>query len=158
MCSIRSNVTAGTIINPVRSARLNTKGKKTLRYGRVEVVAKMPKGNWLWPAIWMMPDAELYGDWPASGEIDIAESRGNHGDDYEDGRDSLISALHWGPISVADAFWRTSGKHNVRRRDYTQKFHTYGLEWNEDYLFTYIDSRLLVSPIPSPGCRSIQAS
>lgn len=50
-CSIRSNKTAGTIINPVRSARLSTKGKKSIRYGRVEVVAKMPQGNWLWPAI-----------------------------------------------------------------------------------------------------------
>ena len=50
-CSIRSNKTAGTIINPVRSARLTTKGKKTITYGKVEVVAKMPQGNWLWPAI-----------------------------------------------------------------------------------------------------------
>ena len=50
-CSIRSNKTAGTIINPVRSARLSTRGKKTLKYGKVEVVAKMPQGNWLWPAI-----------------------------------------------------------------------------------------------------------
>ena len=53
-CSIRSNKTTGDIINPVRSARLTTKGKKTLRYGRVEVVAKMPVGNWLWPAIWFV--------------------------------------------------------------------------------------------------------
>jgi hypothetical protein len=51
-CSIYSNATSGAIINPVRSARLTTKGKKTLKYGRVEVVAKMPKGDWLWPAIW----------------------------------------------------------------------------------------------------------
>jgi beta-glucanase (GH16 family) len=50
-CSIRSNKTAGTIINPVRSARLSTKGKKSIKYGKVEVVAKMPKGAWLWPAI-----------------------------------------------------------------------------------------------------------
>lgn len=50
-CSIRSNKTAGTIINPVRSARLSTKGKKSIKYGKVEVVAKMPQGNWLWPAI-----------------------------------------------------------------------------------------------------------
>lgn len=56
MCSIRSNITAGTIINPVRSARLVTRGKKSLTYGRVEVVAKMPEGDWLWPAIWMMPE------------------------------------------------------------------------------------------------------
>jgi beta-glucanase (GH16 family) len=51
-CAVRSNSTAGTIINPVRSARLTTKGKKTIKYGRVEVVAKMPAGDWLWPAIW----------------------------------------------------------------------------------------------------------
>ena len=64
-CSIRSNKTSGSIINPVRSARLNTKGKKTITYGRVEVVAKMPKGDWLWPAIWMMPQTDVYGPWPA---------------------------------------------------------------------------------------------
>jgi Glycosyl hydrolases family 16 len=148
MCSVRSNVTAGTIINPVRSARLSTKGKKTLRYGKVEVVAKMPKGDWLWPAIWMMPEADVYGKWPRSGEIDIAESRGNFGDGYPDGRDSLIGALHWGPVSEKDAFYKTSGKHNLRRTDYSEAFHTYGLEWSENYLFTYIDSRLLVSEMP----------
>lgn len=51
-CVVTSNSTAGTIINPVRSARLTTKGKHTILYGRVEVVAKMPRGDWMWPAIW----------------------------------------------------------------------------------------------------------
>jgi beta-glucanase (GH16 family) len=51
-CSIRSNITSGDIVNPVRSARITTQGKKSITYGRVEVVAKMPKGDWLWPAIW----------------------------------------------------------------------------------------------------------
>jgi beta-glucanase (GH16 family) len=91
------------------------------------------------------PDGSgVYGPWPRSGEIDIVESRGNFGDDYPDGRDSVISALHWGPLPEADGFWRTSGKHNLRRTDYSESFHTYGLEWNENYLFTYIDTRLLV--------------
>jgi beta-glucanase (GH16 family) len=65
------------MINPVRSARLTTKGKQTIRYGKVEVVAKLPVGDWLWPAIWMMPEDSVYGTWPQSGEIDIMESRGN---------------------------------------------------------------------------------
>ncbi|KAF8850957.1 concanavalin A-like lectin/glucanase [Acephala macrosclerotiorum] len=144
-CSIYSNKTSGDIINPVRSARLTTKGKKTIKYGRVEVVAKMPRGDWLWPAIWMMPEDSVYGDWPASGEIDLAESRGNQGDTYAavGGRDSLISAMHWGPIASVDAFWRTDGKHNVRRTDYSDQYYTYGLEWSEKYIFTYINSRLL---------------
>lgn len=51
-CSVKSNSTIGTVIPPVRSARLSTKGKKFIKYGRVEVVAKMPRGDWLWPAIW----------------------------------------------------------------------------------------------------------
>lgn len=51
-CSVTSNVTTNTIINPVRSARLSTKGKKGIKYGRIEVVAKLPAGDWLWPAIW----------------------------------------------------------------------------------------------------------
>ena len=39
----------------------------------------MPLGDWLWPAIWMLPAEHVYGQWPASGEIDIVESRGNAG-------------------------------------------------------------------------------
>lgn len=144
MCSIYSNKTTGDIINPVRSARMTTKGKRSIQYGKVEVVAKMPKGDWLWPAIWMMPEDNVYGSWPMSGEIDIAESRGNSPENYTDGRNSIISALHWGPSPETDAFWRTSGKHNLRRTDYSEAFHTYGLEWTKDYLFMYIDNQLLV--------------
>lgn len=50
-CGVRSNSTLGTIIPPVRSARMTTKGKKSIKYGRVEIVAKMAKGDWLWPAL-----------------------------------------------------------------------------------------------------------
>ena len=156
MCAIRSNETSGDIINPVRSARLVTKGKKSIAYGKVEVVAKLPQGDWLWPAIWMMPEPVnisgdgVYGPWPCSGEIDIMESRGNHGDDYPNGRDSVSSTLHWGPIPVEDAFSKTTGKHNIRRTDYSESFHTFGLEWRQDLLFMYLDTKLLVrlSKIP----------
>lgn len=51
---------------------------------------------------------------------------------------------HWGPIPQVDAFWKTDGKHNIRRTDYSESYYTYGLEWGEDYIFTYINSRLLV--------------
>lgn len=141
-CSIRSNKTTGDIIPPVRSARLNTNGKKSIKFGRVEVVAKMPKGDWLWPAIWMMPVNDTYGAWPASGEIDIAESRGNDVDYTLGGRDIVSSALHWGPTAKHDSFWRSARALALRRTDYTKGFHTFGMEWSKDYLFTYIDSPL----------------
>ena len=45
-------------------------------YGRFEVRAKLPVGQGVWPAIWMLPQDEAYGGWAASGEIDILEARG----------------------------------------------------------------------------------
>jgi len=98
VCSIKTNVTLGTMIPPVRSARLSTQGKKSIRYGKVEVVAKMPKGDWIWPAIWMMPEDNRYGVWPRSGEIDICESRGNDPGYLLGGRDTCGSTLHWGML------------------------------------------------------------
>lgn len=51
-CVAQSNRSLGYTIPPVRSARLTTKGKKFIKYGKIEVVAKLPAGDWLWPAIW----------------------------------------------------------------------------------------------------------
>ena len=53
------------------SARISTQKSYSIKYGRVEVVAKIPQGDWLWPAIWMLPVNNTYGPWPLSGEIDV---------------------------------------------------------------------------------------
>lgn len=95
-CIVNSDISTHAIIPPVRSARLTTAGSRSIQYGRVEVVAKMPKGDWLWPAIWMMPEDSVYGIWPMSGEIDIMESRGNGRGYKRGGREYFSSTLHWG--------------------------------------------------------------
>ena len=56
------------------SARLVSRNKGDWKYGRIEVKAKIPLGQGLWPAIWMLPTDWVYGGWPASGEIDIMEN------------------------------------------------------------------------------------
>jgi beta-glucanase (GH16 family) len=58
------------------SARLLSKNKGDFLYGRAEIKAKLPAGRGTWPAIWMLPTDWAYGDWPASGEIDIMEHVG----------------------------------------------------------------------------------
>ncbi|KAK7408697.1 hypothetical protein QQX98_009112 [Neonectria punicea] len=141
-CAAISNATRGLIINPVRSARLTTAGNKAIKYGRVEVVAKMPKGDWMWPAIWMMPQDSVYGEWPKSGEIDIAESRGNDAEKYPLGDHIVSSALHWGTSYLNDAWYKTYGEWGGKRTKYTDGFHTYALEWSEKYIFTWLDGRL----------------
>ena len=56
------------------STRIVSKG--SILYGRIEVRAQLPTGVGTWPAIWMLPDAYVYGAWPASGEVDIMEMVG----------------------------------------------------------------------------------
>lgn len=71
-CSVTSDSSSKTVINPVKSARISTSNSVSIAYGKVEVVAKLPTGDWLWPAIWMLPKDEKYGEWPKSGEIDVS--------------------------------------------------------------------------------------
>lgn len=52
---------------------IDTKGRFSFRYGKIEVRAKLSKGKGSWPAIWLMPESPKYGGWPNSGEIDIME-------------------------------------------------------------------------------------
>ncbi|KAI5809919.1 concanavalin A-like lectin/glucanase domain-containing protein [Peziza echinospora] len=142
-CVTQTSVRNGSIINPVRSARIHTKKSISIRYGRVEVRARIPEGKWLWPAIWMMPVNNTYGEWPRSGEIDIMESRGNSWKHKQGGNNIISSALHWGPDAAHDAWWRTNNKRGALHTTYAEKYHTFGLEWSENYLFTYVNSRLL---------------
>lgn len=144
-CIAYTNLTSGnsSIVPPVLSGRITTKKGASIKYGRVEVVAKLPEGDWLWPAIWMMPKDSEYGAWPKSGEIDLVESRGNNHTHPQGGNNIASSALHWGPNQANDAFWRTNVKRQALHTTYAKDFHTYGLEWSQKYLFTYIDSRLL---------------
>lgn len=132
-----------TIIQPVKSGRINTKAGATIKYGRVEVSAKLPVGDWLWPAIWMLPVNNTYGLWPASGEIDIMESRGNNHTYAQGGNNVISSALHWGPDPANDAWWRTNVKRSALHTTFAAQEHTFGLEWSQKYIFTWINSNLL---------------
>ncbi|XP_064610666.1 beta-1,3-glucan-binding protein-like [Liolophura sinensis] len=64
-----------SIIPPIMSCYMRS--KVSFKYGKLEIMAKMPKGDWLWPALWLMPKHAHYGQTPRSGEIDVAELLGN---------------------------------------------------------------------------------
>ncbi|KAJ3758154.1 GH16 beta-1,3-glucan recognition protein [Lentinula raphanica] len=141
-CSAVSNATAGTIINPVQSARLSTRKTASMKFGRVDVVAKIPTGDWMWPAIWMLPVDDAYGAWPLSGEIDIMEARGNGPSYPKQGTDYVRGSLNWGPLTWLNEVWRTYGWWQMKRGSYDKGFHTYSLEWTEKFIRIYVDSRL----------------
>jgi beta-glucanase (GH16 family) len=56
------------------SARINTRDRFAFRYGRVEARIRLPAGQGLWPAFWLLPQDDAYGGWAASGEIDVMEA------------------------------------------------------------------------------------
>lgn len=136
----RNAAASGNVINPVQSARLRTVRSFSFTYGKVEVVAQLPKGDWLWPAIWMLPTYEEFGGWPASGEIDIMESRGNNPGYPAGGNNIFASTLHWGPDYSQNRYTLTHASY-TNGDSLGDAFHTYGLCWNESGLYTYIDSQ-----------------
>lgn len=126
------------------SARLVTRGKASWRYGKVEVRAKLPQGQGIWPAIWMLPDDGHYGRWASSGEIDILEAV-NLGvecpaqDGCEEGGEStILGTLHFGGVWPENAYASTE----VARPEVLDgEFHTFGIEWGEGIIVWTFDGR-----------------
>lgn len=99
MCEIFYRAAGYDIINPIQSARLTTKKSFSFTYGIVEVRAVMPRGDWIWPAIALLPTQQVYGTWPRSGDIVIAEIRGNDNltcPTGQMGNSVMESSLDWG--------------------------------------------------------------
>jgi len=111
------------------SARLITRGKGEWLYGRFEIRAKNPTGRGTWPAIWMMPAANTYGGWPASGEIDIMENVGFD-------PDTIVGAAHTRAYNHSIGTEKSARIHVPT--NYTD-FHVYALEWEPEEYRLYVD-------------------
>ena len=129
-------------INPISSAKIHTRDF-TFSKGRLEVRARLPKGDWLWPAIWLLPKYENYGGWPRSGEIDVMEARGNapgYGPNGGIGVDTIGSTLHWGLDPFSNQYEKTNSKHRLTGGDdFSDDFHIFGLVRHDNGLYTYVD-------------------
>lgn len=149
-----SRVGTGTnYLNPAISARIRTLQSFTFKYGKVTFQAKMPKGDWLWPAIWLMPAKNAYGGWPSSGEIDIVESRGNVRMECYGGRldvSCISSNLHWGPRYEYNQYEKTGGEICKNDgTDFNTKFSEFEMEWTETYIQTKVDGEVIMRASPT---------
>lgn len=117
-----------TTTKPFTSARMVTRGKAAWHHGRIEVRAKLPHGQGTWPAIWMLPEASVYGLWAASGEIDILEAvnLGVPCAACPGGRENtILGTLHFGGQWPENAL--NSSEMHVP--DVLAGFHTFGIIW-----------------------------
>ncbi len=113
------------------SAKLTTKNKADFTFGKMEIRAKIPLGQGMWPAIWMMPTDDKFGGWPLSGEIDIMEIKGHE-------PDTLYGTMHYGPTWPNNRY--TGGK-IVRSNPagWGDDFHTYSIIWQKDKIEWLVD-------------------
>ncbi len=113
------------------SARMRTLNKGDWTYGRIEASMKLPYGQGMWPAFWMLPTNYVYGGWPQSGEIDIMENVG-----FEP--DVVHGTIHYGPAWPNN---KSTGA-SVAVPNASTQFHTYAIEWEEDEIRWYVDGSL----------------
>lgn len=111
--------------NAYTSGLVETRGIFSNRYGRYEIRARLPKGQGIWPAHWMLPASRA---WPP--EIDIMELLGN--DPY-----TVYGTVHWGTKSTHN--W--AGGQYIGP-DFSEGFHTFALEWEGNALRWYVDDSL----------------
>lgn len=126
------------------SARLLSKGKFQQKYGRFEARIKLPWGQGLWPAFWMLGDDNNGAvSWPQRGEIDIMENRGSE--------PTIINGTLHGPgYSGGESITKPYELENDR---YDTDFHVFGIEWGENYVNFYVDDVLYnqLTPADVPG-------
>jgi beta-glucanase (GH16 family) len=122
------------------SGRLNTRGKFTTTYGKIEARIKLPHGQGMWPAFWAMgADIGKVG-WPDCGEIDIMENIGKepgiqhaslHGPGYSDGH------------SLTGAYKLPAGE------KLADDFHVYGIIWTKQSAEFLFDGRSYFKATPA---------
>jgi beta-glucanase (GH16 family) len=122
------------------SARLKTEGKFSEKYGRFEARIKIPRGQGLWPAFWMLSEDRGKHEWPQGGEIDIMENIGKE--------PRLVHGTIHGP--------GYSGEHGISASfalpgpgDFADDFHIFAIEWAPRSIRFYVDDHLYATRTPA---------
>lgn len=114
------------------SARLLTKNLFEQQYGRFEARILLPSGQGIWPAFWMLGADIDENPWPAAGEIDIMEYRGQNPSE-------LIGSVHGPGYNGGNAI---SKAYNLPNDRFDTGFHIFGIEWGPEYVNFYVDDVL----------------
>jgi beta-glucanase (GH16 family) len=118
--------------NDYTSARLQTKGKKEFTYGRMDIRAKLPKGQGIWPAIWMLGSNISTTQWPACGEIDIMELLGHQ-------PAKTYGTMHWGNVGAGST--HIGAEYTLDGGNFSDKFHVFTIIRSADKIEWFVDDQ-----------------
>lgn len=114
------------------SGRLQTKGKFQQKYGRFEARMRLPYGQGMWPAFWLLGDDSDGSIWPQIGEIDAMEYRGQN-------PSVVLGTVHGPGYSAGQSITKSYTLPNDR---FDTGFHIFGVEWGPNYINFYVDDVL----------------
>ena len=137
------------------SSRIKTEGLVAFTYGRVDIRAKLPRGQGIWPALWALGNNFSEVGWPYSGEIDIMEMIGGNGRE-----DTVHGTVHWNRGGLSAPYAHTYRGGAFTADDFSTGFNVFSIirtadqiEWRVNdvpyYLFTIDDSASL-APFRKP--------
>ena len=121
------------------SAKIVTKAKFEQKYGRFEARIRLPYGQGLWPAFWLLGNNIDEVGWPNCGEIDIMEYRGQN-------PSIVLGTLHGPGYSGGNSISKSYDLVNDR---FDTGFHVFGIEWGPEYINFYVDDVLYNQLTPS---------
>jgi beta-glucanase (GH16 family) len=119
--------------NSYTSTRMITKGKQKFKYGRVDIRAKLPRGQGLWPALWMLGENISSVGWPKCGEIDIMELVGHE-------PNKVHGTAHWANPNGDRAQY--GGAKLLSSGEFGDEFHVFSIIWDDQSIKWYLDDTL----------------
>ncbi len=119
------------------SGRINTRNKKSFKYGKVEAYMKLPQFTGSWPAFWMLGDNLGSAGWPRCGEIDIMEA--------VNAENTVYSTLHFYNEKIGEHDQTHGVGYNFSAQKNRSQWHLYTLEWDENWTKFYVDGVLTQS-------------
>ncbi|MFE9997186.1 ricin-type beta-trefoil lectin domain protein [Streptomyces avermitilis] len=122
------------------SARLNTSGKFSAAYGRVEARMKIPRGQGMWPAFWMLGTDIGQVGWPNSGEIDVME---NVGFEPSTIHGTIHGPGYSGEGGIGAAYSLPGGQ------AFADAFHTFAVDWAPDSITWSVDGTVYQRRTPA---------
>lgn len=120
------------------SARLLTRDRFAIQYGRIEIVAQVPAGFGVWPAFWMLGTNLDAVGWPQAGEVDILEYVGRWPND-------IFGSIHGPGYSGASAYTKTV----TLDRPVAEDAHEFAIEWAPGSIVWYLDGERYHEALPS---------
>lgn len=113
------------------SSRLITRNKKSFKYGRIDIRALLPKGQGIWPALWMLGDNITTVGWPKCGETDIMEMIGGNGRENQ-----VHGTLHWDNDNSHD---QAGQSYTLPSGTFADEYHVFTIIWDETSIKWYVN-------------------